>query len=146
MADDQLRGLTLDNVFIDGTSSMVPIPQEWRTDWENIDAPREFISVDYSNLEARWVLPEVPQSVLTIEMLRQARGLLENRRTPNRQWGIPPININAGHVNHITATEVRERQESRRAMINNMFATYGKIFPTPEKEKKQIKRGNPWVQ
>lgn len=107
MADDQLRGLTLDNIIIGEASSMVPIPQEWRTDWENIDAPREFISVDYSNLEARWVLPEVMQSALTIETLRQ---------------------------------------ESRRAMINNMFAMYGKIFPTPEKEKKQIKRGNPWAQ
>ena len=142
MADEQLRGLTLDNVFID--ELQVPIPEQWRT---------ELLGEWIPQTPARrwWTLgtpsePEYGQSIMTTEILQQARYLMEGRRLPSRGLRVPPININAGHVNHITATEVRERQESRRTMINNMFATYGKIFPTPEKEKKQIKRGNPWAQ
>lgn len=130
MADEQLRWHSMGHVHTNVA----------RTDWENIDAPRELVSVDYSNLEARWILPEPPAQYgrpLTVEALRSARNLIQQEGR----------GIRAGQVNHITATEVRERQEARRRMINEMLTTYGKIFPTPEKEQKQeIKRGNPWVQ
>lgn len=96
MADEQLRGLMVGHLNID-----------------------EITLVDYSSMEARWVLPDIhfdEAPALTVEILRRAQERLnENLRRFIGTRFIEPSLLDAFY--------------SRR-----------------QEEKPLIKRGNPWVQ